>query len=213
MLSWFQTLTLSDYLTYKDLEKDFIAAFSKTRLKHDVLSQIHAFKQKSDKSVRDGANCLRKYLTRCPVEEIPSQEILVSIFLEGLSYKELHTALYMKHHTNVNQCIHDAIDYDDNCGEELKGKDTISKTSASTSSVASQVKEITKGVMEKIQHLYGMPKLMDPQRMDRLGPIVARLDGHLALWCDFDKKWGKHIAEECYNCIRFMRTQQMGGNV
>ena len=81
---------------------------------------------------------------------MPSQERLVSIFLEGLSSKELHVALYMKHHKNLNQCIHDAIDYDDNCGEELIGKDTRSKTSASTSSIASQVEEITKGVMEKI---------------------------------------------------------------
>ena len=98
----------------------------------------------------------------------------------------------MKHHKNLNQCIHDAIDYDDNCGEELKGKDTSSSTSASTSSVASQVEEITKGVMEKIQHLYGMPKLMDPQRMDRLRLVIARPDGCLALWCDFNKKWGNH---------------------
>ena len=96
------------------------------------------------------------------MEEMPSQERLVSIFLEGLSSKELHTALYMKHHKNLNQCIHDAIDYDDNYNEELKGKDTSFKTSASTSSIASQVEEITKGVMEEIQHLYGMPKLMDP---------------------------------------------------
>ena len=57
-----------------------------------------------------------------------SQERLVSIFLEGLSSKELHTTLYMKHHKNLNQCIHDAIDYDDNCDDELKGKDTNSMT-------------------------------------------------------------------------------------
>ena len=43
-LSWFQTLNMFDYVTYEDLERDFIAAFSKTRLKHDVLSQIHGFK-------------------------------------------------------------------------------------------------------------------------------------------------------------------------
>ena len=110
MLLWFQTLTLSDYLTYKELERDFIAAFSKIGLKHDVLLQIHGFKQKSNESVRDGANSLRQYLARCPLEEMPSQEILVSIFLEGLSNKELHAALYMKHHKNLNQCIHDAID-------------------------------------------------------------------------------------------------------
>ena len=71
------------------------------------------------------------------MEEMPSQERLVSIFLEGLSIKEFHAELYMKHHKNVNQCIHNAIDYDDNCGEELKGKDTSSRASASTSSIAS----------------------------------------------------------------------------
>ena len=60
-LSWFQTLNMFDYVTYKELERDFIAAFSKTGLKHDVLLQIHGFKQKSDESVRDGANCLIKY--------------------------------------------------------------------------------------------------------------------------------------------------------
>ena len=81
-LSWFQTLNLSEYLSYEALEKDFIAAFSKTGLKHDVLSQIHGFKQKNEESVRDGANRLRQYLARCPEEEIPSQERLVSIFLE-----------------------------------------------------------------------------------------------------------------------------------
>ena len=93
---------------------------------------------------------MRQYLARCPMEEMPSQERLVSIFLEGLSNKELHATLYMKHHKNLNECIHDAIDYDDNCGEELKGKYMSSNISASTSSIISQVKEITKRVMEKI---------------------------------------------------------------
>ena len=74
-----------------------------------------------------------------------------------------------------------------------------SKISASTSLVASQVEEITKGVIEKIQHLYGMPKLMDPQRMDRLRRALARPNGRPTLWCDFDKKWGNHTMEECYN--------------
>ena len=73
------------------------------------------------------------------MKEMPTQEILVSIFLEGLPNKELHATLYMKHHKNLNQCIHNVIDYDDNYGEELKEKDTSSKSSASTSLVASQV--------------------------------------------------------------------------
>ena len=119
VLSWFQTLDSSNYPSYEALEKDSIVAFSKTRLKHDVLLQIHGFKQKSDESVRHGANRLRQYLARCPDEEMPSQDRLVSIFLEGLKNKDLHVALYMKHHKNLNQCINDAIDYDDNCGQEL----------------------------------------------------------------------------------------------
>ena len=61
--------------------------------------------------------------------------------------------------------------------------------------------------MEKIQRLYGMPKLMDPQRMNRPRLAVARLDGCPNLWCDFDKKWGNHTIEKCYNDIRFMRNQ------
>ena len=112
----------------------------------------------------------------------------------------------MKHHKNLNHCIHNAIDYDDNCGEELKGKDTSSKTSASTSLVASQVEEIMKGAMEKIQCPYGMPKLINPQRMDRPRPIISRRDGRVALWCEYDIKWGNHTIEECYNYIRFMRN-------
>ena len=65
--------------------------------------------------MRDGANCLRQYLARCHEEEIPSLETLVSIFLEGLSNKDLYTSLYTKHHKNLNHCINDAIDYDDSC--------------------------------------------------------------------------------------------------
>ena len=61
------------------------------------------------------------------MEEMLIEERLVSIFLEGLSHNKLHTILYMMNHKNFNQCIHDAIDYDDNYGEELKGKDTTSK--------------------------------------------------------------------------------------
>ena len=66
--------------------------------------------------MRDGANRLRQYLVRCPEEEIPSQERLVSIILKGLLNKDFHVALYTKHHQNSYQCIDDAIDNDDNCG-------------------------------------------------------------------------------------------------
>ena len=71
-LSWLKTLDLSNYRIYEALEKDFIAMFSKIGLNIYVLLQIHGFKQKNNESTRDGANFLRQYLARCPIEEVPS---------------------------------------------------------------------------------------------------------------------------------------------
>ena len=83
---------------------------------------------------------------------MPSQERLVSIFLEGLLNWELHASLYMKHHKNLNQCINDVVDFDDSCGTMDKKSEVRSYgVSSSNNSIASQVEEITKGVMEKMQ--------------------------------------------------------------
>ena len=60
--------------------------------------------------------------------------------------------------------------------------------------------------MEKIKWMYGMPKLMDPQRMDRCGHTAAKPDGRPALWCNFDKKWGNYTTIKWYGCITFMRN-------
>ena len=137
---------------------------------------------------------------------MPSQERLVSIFLEGLLNRELHASLYMKHHKNLNQCINDAIDFDDNCGAMDKKNEAKSYgASSSNGSVASQVEEITKGVMEKIQHLYDPPRTSEPRRVERpyicgncggnhptsqclpRAPGVPRQELRPSLWCDFDK--------------------------
>ena len=70
---------------------------TKIGLKHDVLSQIHQFKQEPNESIRDCASRLQQYLIRCLVMEIPSQEQLVSLFLEGLWSKELHSLYETTH--------------------------------------------------------------------------------------------------------------------
>lgn len=135
----------------------------------------------------------------------------------------------MKHHKNLNRCINDAIDFDDNCGAMDKKSEAKSYgASSSNSLVASQVEEITKGVMEKMQHLYGPPQTSEPRRVDRpyvcgncggnhptsqclpRAPGVPKLELHPLLWCDFDKKWGNHTTEECYNRTSIMRGQMMG---
>ena len=81
-----------------------------------MLLQIYGFTQELDKKVRDGAHWLQQYIARCLIEEIPSKKQLVSIFLEELRDKVLHSTLHSKHHKVFNLCVHDAIDNDDNCG-------------------------------------------------------------------------------------------------
>ena len=72
----------------------------------------------------------------------------------------------MKHHKNLNHYIHDAIDYDENCEQEEKKKEKGSKEISSASLVASQIEDLTKGVIEKMQQLYDLPRAMDQRQMD-----------------------------------------------
>ena len=82
-------------------------------IRYNVVAQIYAFKQKDHESMRDYANCLKQYITRCPTDEKPGQTRLISIFLEGLRNKKMHAHLYAKKHTNFNECFLDAMDYND----------------------------------------------------------------------------------------------------
>ena len=109
-LTWFQTQKMAKFSSFTQLAKEFLREHTKSGLKHDVLSQIHQFKQEPNESIRDCASRLRQYLTRCPVIEISSQEPLLSVFLEGLWSKELHSAVYIKHLIDLDQCIHEAIE-------------------------------------------------------------------------------------------------------
>ena len=93
--------------------------------------------------------------------EIPSQERLVSLFLEGLRSQELHSAIYMKHITDLDQCIHEAIEYDDNCAKGASG--VVSQTAESMSRLSSQVDEIIQGVTEKMLQMYGPPRIAERQ--------------------------------------------------
>ena len=120
-LLWFQTLDPRAFKDFNALEKDFVGAFTKTGIKNSVSALLYEFKQGEKESVRDCANRLRQYISRCPEGEMPGPEKLVSIFLEGLTNKSLHASLYGKKHTVLNDCIYDAIDMDDNC--DIYGKD------------------------------------------------------------------------------------------
>ena len=96
------------------LEPDFIEAFSLTCIKHNIVTKIYNFKQLEIECVRDCSKRLKKYILRCLEIEIPSQERLVSHFLEGLLNCKLHAALYPKKHKTLNACIKEAVELDDN---------------------------------------------------------------------------------------------------
>ena len=153
-LSWFQALDTSAYYDLEALEIDFIGAFTKTGIKHSVSSLITKFKQEEKESVRDCANRLKQYIARCPERELPTAEKSVSIFLEGLRDKKLHADLYAKKHKTLKECIHDAIDLDDNC--DIYGKDkpisgTEGQSTASSSGETNRNKQNeTKAMVELI---------------------------------------------------------------
>ncbi|MCO5553329.1 hypothetical protein L7F22_006850 [Adiantum nelumboides] len=153
-LTWFQSLNTSKYQSFSALRMDFKAAFSKTGSKNDALSLVYGFKQDPKETVRDCASHLRQYMTRCPTDKLPMQERLVSIFQESLLNRELHAALFMKNHKVLEDCILDAIKYDDNCSKDGTGTRIISST-ISTSTPGTQADQIIEGVVEKMQKLCG----------------------------------------------------------
>ena len=119
---WFRYLPKGAYTTLDQLEPDFIEAFSLTGIKHNTVTKIYNFKQLEIETMRDYSKILKKYLLRCLEIEIPSQEQLVSLFLEGLLNCKLHAALYPKKHKTLNACIKEAVKLDDNVDEFKDGR-------------------------------------------------------------------------------------------
>ena len=67
------------------------------------------------------------------------------------------------------------LDYDDNCDRGKTENDTSSKASVSSTSPASQVDEIIKGVTKKMKQMYGPPRAYK-QRMvwiDHTSVVIA----------------------------------------
>ena len=123
-LDWFRDLPKGAYTNLDQLELDFIEAFLLTGIKHNLVTKIYNFKQLETDTVRDCLKQLKKYLLRCPKIEIPSQEQVVSLFLEGLLNHKLHAVLYPKKHKTLNTCIKEAVELDDNVDEFRDGRPT-----------------------------------------------------------------------------------------
>ena len=169
-LSWFQTLEPSTITTLQSLEKDFIAAFSKMGIKHNVITQIYAFKQKKHESLRDCVTRLKQYITICPSIEKPSQRRLISILLEGLRNKILHAHLYAKKHTCLNECCLDAMDNDDNfdLSSVSSNEDHPKERHEPSKELESRAKELNSEqivdiVVRRMEQLYHPPITYQPE--------------------------------------------------
>ena len=123
-LDWFRDLPKGAYTTLDQLESNFTKAFSLIRIKHNTITKIYNFKQLETEAVRDCSKWLKKYLLRCPKIEIPSQEWLGSLFLEGLLNQKLYAALYPKKHKTLNACIKETVELDDNVDKFKDGRPT-----------------------------------------------------------------------------------------
>ena len=88
-MAWFQTLKSSVLYDFEVLVKHFIDSYSKIGI--NLVTQILGFKQKDTETVRECLDRLKTYIARCLEKEMPSQERLISCFLEGLRSETLYT--------------------------------------------------------------------------------------------------------------------------
>ena len=82
----------------------------------------------------------------------------ITLFRGSSQCTKLHSIVYMKHLTNLDQCIYETIEYDDSCSKEATGNG--SQTSEPTAKVPSQVDEIIQGVTEECNGCMGRQELL-----------------------------------------------------
>ena len=183
--------------------------------------------------MRDCANMLRHYISRCLEEELPSQAKIISIFLEGLRDKSLHAYLCVKKHKTLNECIYDAIDLDDNCDiygkdKPISGVDSLISTSKSTQETNREKFNEAEAMVEMI--MKRMNQVFKPPNPRPIGCEICAGDHPTSYclpkqnyqaykpalktdkWCDFEQKWENHKTQECYHRIRHLREQGISQN-
>ncbi|KAI5077213.1 hypothetical protein GOP47_0007037, partial [Adiantum capillus-veneris] len=69
--------------------------------------------QSEGETIRDAILRPKKYIMCCPISERPSEERQMSCFLDGLQNLELYAYLFMRKHKNLERCLLEAIEYDD----------------------------------------------------------------------------------------------------
>ncbi|MCO5575225.1 hypothetical protein L7F22_029023 [Adiantum nelumboides] len=101
--------------------------------------QIYAFKQKENEKVKEASLRFKQYIKRCPRKELPQNERLSVLFIEGLRNETLKKDLHLKACSTFEQVTREALYLVDNC--KVYGE--VNKDTGSIISGASSVKTET----------------------------------------------------------------------
>ena len=152
------------------------------------------------------------------------QEKLVSLFLEGLLNKNLHANLYGRKHKTLNECVHDAIDHDDNCiiygvDKPISGHETSSSkiVSESEKNKGAKAKAMVEMIMKRMNQVFRPTQRMyrcelcggdhpTSQCLPKQNPQAPRVP-RTEKWCEYEQKWTNHESLECFHRIKHVREQ------
>ncbi|MCO5590965.1 hypothetical protein L7F22_044941 [Adiantum nelumboides] len=174
-LTWFQSLDPKLFPNIDNVLREFTEEFSKRSIKQNTVSQIYAFKQKENEKVKEASLRFKQYIKRCPRRELPQDERLSVLFMEGLRNETLKKDLHLKVCSTFEQVIREALYLVDNCkaygevGEDaesitsgissVKSETSIKKDPSAAPTTEQMIEEITK----RIQHQMKNPIMRYPQ--------------------------------------------------
>ena len=133
-MDWFQSLHMDEFHDLATFFEEFTQEFSKRGVKHNTFSLIYDFKQEVGESVKNAARRMKRYVKRCPREELPTEERRVSRFIEGLRSEMLKKDLYMRGCRTLEDVTKIAIDLVDNCKIYEEGRSDAYSDQKSTKS-------------------------------------------------------------------------------
>ncbi|MCO5587134.1 hypothetical protein L7F22_041081 [Adiantum nelumboides] len=176
-LTWFQPLDPELFPNIDNVLREFAEEFSKRGIKHNTVSQIYAFKQRENEKVKEASLRFKQYIERCLRRELPQDERLSVLFMEGLENETLKKDLHLKACSTFEQVTSEALYLVDNCkayGEvsedaksmasgtsSVKSDTSIKKDLPAAPTMEQMIEEITKRIQQQMKspvtRSYGPP--------------------------------------------------------
>ncbi|MCO5578165.1 hypothetical protein L7F22_032003 [Adiantum nelumboides] len=144
-LTWFQPLDPELFPNIDNVLREFAEEFSKRDIKHNIVSQIYAFKQRENEKVKEASLRFKQYIKRCPRRELFQDERLSVLFMEGLRNETLKKDLHLKACSTFEQVTREALYLVDNCkayGEVSEDAESIASGTSSVKSDTSIKKDL-----------------------------------------------------------------------